>query len=150
MAEGWTIIFEGQKSLRHERHLSGWVHKTYKDADRAQKSGTQVGNPLGIVRIEWDDTNAQEPWPSTPIPRRLNRVSLPMVGLTVVLLAALGYSVCAVAKLENYRYANFVGLCADGYDVKSPTSRIKREDCLMRSEARSSWWWNAAYGLGLL
>ena len=36
---------------------------------------------------------------------------------------------------------------ADGYDMKSPTSRIKREDCLMRSEARSSWWWNSAYGL---
>jgi hypothetical protein len=73
------------------------------------------------------------------------RISLVMI---VVLLAALGYSVGAVAKLENYRYANFVGLCVDGYDVKNPASRIKREDCLMRSETRTSWSWNAAYGLG--
>jgi hypothetical protein len=70
--------------------------------------------------------------------------------IVVVLFAALGYSVAAVAKLENYRYANFVGLCAEDYDVRNPSSRIKREDCLMRSEARTSWWWNAAYGLGIL
>lgn len=68
----------------------------------------------------------------------------------VVLLAALAYSVVAVAKLENYRYANFVGLCADGYDIKSPISRIKREDCLAHTEARTSWLWNAVYGLGIL
>ncbi|WP_426615377.1 hypothetical protein [Bradyrhizobium sp. McL0616] len=69
--------------------------------------------------------------------------------IIVVLLAALAYSVVAVAKLENYRYANFVGLCADGYDIKNPTSGIKREDCLMRTDTRASWLWNAAYGLGI-
>jgi len=57
-----------------------------------------------------------------------------VVGL---LLVALGHSVMAVAKLENYRYANFVGLCVDGYDVKNPVSRVLREDCLMRSKARA-------------
>jgi len=47
--------------------------------------------------------------------------------IIVVLLAALGYTVSAVAKLENYRYANFVGLCLDGYDAKiRPRGSIAR------------------------
>lgn len=72
-----------------------------------------------------------------------------LITIVGLLLVALGYSVMAVAKLENYRYANFVGLCVDGYDVKNPVSRVLREDCLMRSKARA-WPWNAAHGLGLL
>lgn len=71
-----------------------------------------------------------------------------LIVIVGLLLVALGYSVMAVAKLENYRYANFVGLCVDGYDVKNPVSRVLREDCLMRSKARA-WLWNAAQGLGL-
>jgi hypothetical protein len=70
--------------------------------------------------------------------------------LILALTAALAYSVSVVAKLENYRYANSVGLCVDGYDLKNLASRINRDDCLTRSEARTSCWWNAAYGLGLL
>lgn len=67
-----------------------------------------------------------------------------------VLLATLGWSIGAVARLENYQYANSLGLCVDGYDQKNSTSRINREDCLMRAEVRTSWWWNAGYGLRIL
>jgi hypothetical protein len=35
----------------------------------------------------------------------------------------------AVAQLENYRYANFVGMCSQ-YDITNPMQRIQREHCL--------------------
>jgi hypothetical protein len=69
--------------------------------------------------------------------------------LIVVLLAALAYSVAIVAKLENYRYANSLGMCVDGYDLKNATSLVSREDCLMRTRPRTSWWWSAIYGFGI-
>jgi hypothetical protein len=78
--------------------------------------------------------------------RTMRPVLIIIVGL---LLVALGYSVKAVARLDNYRYANFVWPCVDGYDVKTPVSRVLREDCLMRSKARA-WPWDAAHGLNLL
>lgn len=69
--------------------------------------------------------------------------------LILALTAALAYSVSVVAKLENYRYANSLGMCIDGYDLKNPASRINRDDCLLKTEMRTSWWWNALYGLGI-
>ncbi len=63
MAEGWIIFFEGKGPLFDERHPSAVVHKSYDDADAARRRGDQVGKPLQIIRIDWDDTGAKKPWP---------------------------------------------------------------------------------------
>jgi len=63
MAEGWIIIFEGNGPLLDERHPSAVVHKSDADADAARRRGDQVGKPLQIIRIAWDDNRAQKPWP---------------------------------------------------------------------------------------
>jgi hypothetical protein len=59
MAKGYIIIFEGKDQLVEERHPSAVVHKTCDDAKTAWKRGDQVGRPLQIIEIEWDDTGAK-------------------------------------------------------------------------------------------
>jgi CTP:molybdopterin cytidylyltransferase MocA len=63
MAKGYIIIFEGDGPLVDERHPSAVVHKTREQADVAFKRGDQVGTPLKIIEITWDDTAAKRPWP---------------------------------------------------------------------------------------
>ena len=65
------------------------------------------------------------------------------------LVIAVAWLAGTVVRLENYRYANFVGLCAS-YDVTSPQKRIEREGCLENSETRTSWVWHLLYGLKVL
>lgn len=62
---------------------------------------------------------------------------------TVVWLAA------AVVRLENYHYANFLGVCSQ-FNIKEPRERIEREACLERAETRTSWAWHLLYGLKIL
>jgi hypothetical protein len=71
--------------------------------------------------------------------------------LALIALLAIGLvtTTSAVIRLENYRYANFVGMCTD-FDIKNPAERIRREDCLHKSQTRSSWMWHILYGLELL
>jgi hypothetical protein len=58
----------------------------------------------------------------------------------------LGY---AVVKLENYRHANFVGMCTQ-YNIADPIQRIQREDCLEKARTRTHWFWHLLHGLKVL
>jgi len=73
--------------------------------------------------------------------------------LTIVTIAALLLAVVvlgrAVARLENYHYANEVGFC-DQFDITNPQQRIAREDCLNKVETRTNWWWHILYGTSIL
>jgi len=51
--------------------------------------------------------------------------------IIAVLAVALVVLASAVVRLENYRYANFVGFCTE-FDIKQPVQRIEREKCLER------------------
>lgn len=65
------------------------------------------------------------------------------------LLVALGITTAAVARLENYRYANFLGMCS-AFDLKDPAARIKREACLDDVQTRTAWVWHVVYGLKIM
>ncbi len=54
-----------------------------------------------------------------------------------------------VVRLENYRYANFVGFCSD-YDIKNPVERINREECLNKTQTRTHWIWHLLYALRII
>src|SRR5688572_3018523 len=55
-----------------------------------------------------------------------------------LLAVGLVFTTSVVVPLENYRYANFVGVCTD-FDIKNPAERIKHEDCLHNSQTRTGW-----------
>lgn len=65
------------------------------------------------------------------------------------LLVAVVWLGTAVVRLENYHYANFVGLCTQ-FNIKDPRERIEREACLERTETRTNWAWHLMYGLKIL
>ncbi|QOZ69145.1 hypothetical protein SAMN05192541_109299 [Bradyrhizobium arachidis] len=67
----------------------------------------------------------------------------------IVMLAAVAWFGSAVVRLENYHYANFVGLCTQ-FNIKDPRERIERETCLEQAETRTSWAWHLVYGLKIL
>jgi hypothetical protein len=79
MAKGYIIIFEGKGPLFEERHPSAVVHKTRDEAEAAWKRGDQVGRPLQIIEIDWDDTGTKMPWPLQR-PDWLSLPSLQIVG----------------------------------------------------------------------
>lgn len=66
-----------------------------------------------------------------------------------VLLIVVVWLGSAVVRLENYRYANFVGLCGQ-FNIADQTQRIKRENCLEDTNTRTSWAWHLLYGLRIL
>ncbi|OPY98956.1 hypothetical protein A5906_30845 [Bradyrhizobium sacchari] len=76
-----------------------------------------------------------------------------MKALSILTTAALFRAVvwlgAAVVRLENYHYANFVGLCTQ-FNIKHPLERIEREACLTRTETRTNWAWHLIYGLKIL
>ncbi len=51
---------------------------------------------------------------------------------TVIVLALIVRVLAALITLENYRYANSRGLCAE-FDVKDPVARVLKEECLDKS-----------------
>jgi hypothetical protein len=51
------------------------------------------------------------------------------IAVIAVLAVALVVLASAVVRLENYRYANFVGSCTE-FDITKPQQRIEREKCL--------------------
>jgi hypothetical protein len=67
----------------------------------------------------------------------------------VMLLAMVAILTSAVVRLENYRYANFVGACTE-FDITKPQQRIEREKCLEATQTRTHWFWHVLYGVGLL
>ena len=80
-------------------------------------------------------------------------VILVLVILVVVLTTA-------VVRLENYRYANFIGICEAANEARpaitesdiaaKPRQRIEREKCLETTQTRTHWFWHVLYGVGLL
>jgi hypothetical protein len=74
----------------------------------------------------------------------------PLILILVLMLVAMGAVLTsAVARLENYRYANFVGACTE-FDITRPQQRIERERCLEATQTRTHWFWHVLYGVGLL
>jgi hypothetical protein len=51
---GYVLIFKSEKD--GQRYPSGIVHKTYDDAVAALKRRDQVGTPVAITTICWDET----------------------------------------------------------------------------------------------
>ena len=66
-----------------------------------------------------------------------------------ILFAAVVVLGSTVVRLENYRYANFVGFCSD-YDIKNPIERINREECLNKTQTRTHWIWHLLYALRII
>ena len=69
-------------------------------------------------------------------------VAIVVLAVAVVVLAS------AVVRLENYRYANSVGVACREFD--SPLQRSEREKCLEATQTRTHWLWHIVYGIGLL
>ena len=65
-----------------------------------------------------------------------------IVGLTLAVV----WLTSVVVRLENYRYANFLGMCGQ-YNINNPVQRIVREDCLEKTQTRTYWFWHLFYGL---
>jgi hypothetical protein len=84
--------------------------------------------------------------------RRLYIATIIVLTLAVVVLAS------AVARLENYRYANFIGICepakvpanTETDIVTAARQRLARDKCLETTPTRTHWFWNIVYGVGLL
>ncbi|WP_018405929.1 hypothetical protein [Methylocystis rosea] len=68
------------------------------------------------------------------------------IGILFVAVVVLGST---VVRLENYRYANFVGFCSD-YDIKNPVERINREECLNKMQTRTHWIGHLLYALRII
>ena len=77
---------------------------------------------------------------------RMKLIALALAAALVVVTVWLG---SAVIRLENYRYANFVGMCSN-YNVGDPIQRIQREDCLQRTKTRTHWFWQLLHGLKVI
>jgi len=61
-----------------------------------------------------------------------------------VLLGMLIWFGSVIVRLENYRYASFVGMCSQHVDL------VQRDRCLQSKETRTSPFWHLAYALGFL
>ena len=68
-----------------------------------------------------------------------------IVGLVVVIV----WLCAAVVRLENYRHANFVGMCTK-YNIADPIQRIQREECLEKTPTRTQWYLHLLNGLKVL
>ena len=71
-----------------------------------------------------------------------------MRALGLITIAALLVAVVvlgrAVVRLENYHYANQVGMCDKHEEY------LAREACLNNTETRTHWFWHILYGTGVL
>jgi hypothetical protein len=66
-----------------------------------------------------------------------------VLSMLVILLGA------AVVRLENYRYASSIGICAE-LTNSDPVQRLKHETCLDQSQTRTHWFWHVLYGVKVL
>jgi hypothetical protein len=53
----------------------------------------------------------------------------------------------AVARLENYRYADAIGFCSEYWSKNDAILRSKREKCLEETHTRTSPIWHVVYAL---
>ncbi len=60
-----------------------------------------------------------------------------------ILLALLVWFGAAIIRLENYHYAVQVGFCQEYNNLDG----IKIDECLSKTETRTSWIWHLIYGL---
>lgn len=51
---GYVLIFKSEKY--GQRYPSGTVHKSYRDAVAALRRRDQVGTPIAITPIAWDES----------------------------------------------------------------------------------------------
>jgi hypothetical protein len=73
--------------------------------------------------------------------RTLALVTVVALAVVVVMLGR------AVVRLENYRYADYLGFC-DKFDRSDPRQVLAREDCLNNTETRSHWFWHLLHATG--
>jgi hypothetical protein len=73
-------------------------------------------------------------------------IALAFIAGLAIATVWLGYT---VVRLENYRYANFVGMCTQ-YNIADPIQRIQREDCLEKARTRTHWFRQLLHGLKVL
>jgi hypothetical protein len=64
--------------------------------------------------------------------------------LIFILLGMLIWFASVIVKLENYRYANSIGMCSEHIDL------VQKSRCLNNKETRTGPMWHLAYALGLL
>lgn len=76
-----------------------------------------------------------------------NRALWVMVSVLTVIVVMLG---AAVVRLENYRYADSIGMCSEFLTRDDPAKRLRREECLASSQTRTHWFWHILYGARLL
>ena len=73
-----------------------------------------------------------------------------MRGLVIlVLLAALVWFGSVIVRLENYRYGNSLGMCAE-HGTSLVEELVARERCLNEASTRTNPLWHLGYALGLL
>ncbi|KRR26466.1 hypothetical protein CQ14_02985 [Bradyrhizobium lablabi] len=56
----------------------------------------------------------------------------------------------SVVRLENYRYADSVGMCSELFSREDVRKRVERELCLENSQTRTHWFWHILYGTKIL
>jgi len=59
---------------------------------------------------------------------------------TVIAIAVVIKILAALVTLENYRYANSRGLCAE-FDIRDPVARVLKDECLYDTIETSSFLW---------
>jgi len=64
--------------------------------------------------------------------------------LIVVLVAVVVWFASVIVRLENYRYANSIGMCSEQLDL------VQKDKCLNAQETRTGPLWHLAYALGLI
>jgi hypothetical protein len=65
--------------------------------------------------------------------------------IAVLAVCVLWLSV-AVVRLENFHYAQLVGMCPE-FDANDPLQSVKHHDCLHAKETRTSPLWHLFYAL---
>jgi hypothetical protein len=69
---------------------------------------------------------------------------------SILLILSLGLNVWmgfALARLENYHYANLLGRCTEWNNPSSPEAAATKEACLNGQQVRTSPFWNVYWAL---
>lgn len=76
-----------------------------------------------------------------------NRSLWVLIVVLTIIVVMLG---TAVVRLENYRYADSIGMCSEFFSREDPAKRLTREECLANSQTRAHWLWHILYGTKIL
>ncbi len=69
--------------------------------------------------------------------------------IIIVLLVLLVWFATAIIRLENYHYAVQVGMCSNSNQTDEFHKGMELDDCLNKTETRTSGIWHLMYGLGI-